>query len=88
MIKFAEFTPVWKLVTGLGAVITALGVIAGGVTWAADTRYYKIADQQQYEARELKRDIKKLEIEQGAGETTPADDAFLEFLRQELEELR
>ena len=69
------------------AVITAIATIGGAGVYAADTRYVTVAAQQQSELRQLKRDIKRLELKDQSGNATPEDRAFIEFLKQEAEEL-
>ena len=69
------------------AIITALSVVSGAAVWAGDTRWVTISSQQQSELRQLKRDIKRLELKDKAGNATPEDRAFVEFLKREAEEL-
>lgn len=79
--------PVTKWIIGAASVVSAFSVLVGATVWAADTRYVTVAAQQQYEKRELKRDIRWLELKVENGTATAEDKAFLEFLKQELEEL-
>lgn len=81
-----------KWSAGVAGIITAMSVTLGALAWAGDTRYvqlevFEIA-QSEFEVRQLKRDIRRLELNQSNGNSTPADDAYLEFLRGELEDLR
>ena len=69
------------------ATITAVATIAGAGVYAADTRYVTIAAQQQAELRQLRRDIKRLELKDQSGNASAEDRAFLEFLKREAEEL-
>lgn len=99
MIKFSEIKPVWKMVTGAGAMISAIAIIFAGVTWAADTRYHTLLAQVIYvqkvsqqstesEIRQLKRDIRRLELKDQNGNASPEDRAFVQFLKQDLEALQ
>lgn len=74
-----------KYVIAGAGVVTALGTLAVPIVWAADQRYWTTADAEQFEARQLKREIKRLELRD---HPTPEDSAMLEYLRQELEELQ
>jgi hypothetical protein len=85
---FSELRPCWKWITSTAAVVSAVAVIAGGVTWAADTRYVTIVAQAQTEMRQLKRDIKRLELKAESGNASAEDKAFVEYLKQDLEELQ
>lgn len=98
MTKFSEIKPLWKWITGAGAVITALAVIGNAISWAADTKYHTLVAQEAYvqkvsndniadDIRQLKRDIKRLELKDQAGNASPEDRAFIQFLLQDLEEL-
>ena len=82
-------TRVAKWIGGVAAVITSFSVLAGAAAWIGDTRYVQLevfeVAQVDSEIRQLKREIRRLELNQQSGNTTPADDAYLEFLRQELE---
>ena len=69
------------------AVVTAITVISGTVVWAGDTRWVTIAAQQQAELRQLKRDVKRLELKDMNGNASAEDRAFLEYLKQDIEEL-
>ncbi len=76
-----------KIIISTAAVITALTTITAAMVWAGDTRYVTIAAQQQSEARQLKRDIKRLELKDENGNASAEDRAFLEYLKQDLEEM-
>jgi len=69
------------------ATVAAITTLAGAAVWAADTRYVTIAAQQQAELRQLRRDIKRLELKDESGNASPEDRAFLEFLKRDAEEL-
>ena len=69
------------------AVVTAITVISGTVVCAGDTRWVTIAAQQQAELRQLKRDVKRLELKDMNGNASAEDRAFLEYLKQDIEEL-
>ena len=97
--NFSQWRPCWKWITSTAAVITAVAAITGGVTWAADTRYVTLVAQAEYiqmvndekkasEVRQLKRDIRRLELKEQAGNASPEDRAFIQFLKQDLEELQ
>ena len=99
MIKFSEIKPVWRIVTGISALITAIGVTVAGIAWAADTRYHTLVAQEAYvqqvsndniadDIRQLKRDIKRLELKDEAGNASPEDKAFIQYLQQDLEALQ
>lgn len=99
MTKFSELNLVWKWITSTGAVISAFAIIAAGIAWAADTRYHTLIAQEAYvqkvssdniadDIRQLKRDIKRLELKDQAGNASPEDRAFIQFLLQDLEALQ
>ena len=99
MIKFSELKPVWRIATGVGAIITAIGVVFAGIAWAADTRYHTLVAQDAYvqqvssdniadDIRQLKRDIKRLELKDEACNASAEDKAFVRYLQQDLEELQ
>jgi len=98
MIKFSEIKPVYKWITGAGAIITALAIIGNAISWAADTKYHTLVAQEIYvqkvsndniadDIRQLRRDIKRLELKDQAGNASPEDKAFVEYLKQDLEDL-
>ena len=70
------------------AIIAAFTTIATAAVWAGDTRWVTVAAQKQTEIRQLKRDIKRLELKDANGNASAEDRAFLEFLRQDLEDLQ
>ena len=97
--NFNEWRPCWKWITSTAAVISALAVIAGGVTWAADTRYQTLEAQKAYveevaandrasEIRQLKRDIERLRLKIKNGNASPEDEAMIQYLRQDLSDLQ
>ncbi len=80
--------PITKWIVGAASVVSAVSVLVGTAVWAADTRYVTVAAQNQYEQRQLKRDIRRLELKEENQNISPEDKAFLEFLRQQLEEIQ
>jgi hypothetical protein len=71
----------------------------GAASWAAETKFQTLVAQAEYvqqvsedqeagEIRQLKRDIKRLELKDENGNATPEDRAFIQFLLQDLEELQ
>jgi len=79
-------TPIKWLISA-ASVVTAVTVLAGAAVWAADTRYVTLVSQAQTEIRQLKRDIKRLELKDENGNASAEDKAFKEFLRQDLDHL-
>ena len=76
-----------------------MSILIGAVGWAADTRYQTLIAQAAYvqkvssdniadDIRQLKRDIKRLELKDQAGNASPEDRAFVEYLKQDLEALQ
>lgn len=91
--------PLFKRITMYASVITAIGVIMGAAAWAADTRYHTLEAQKEYviqvaeaktasEVRQLKRDIKRLQIKVENGSASAEDKAFIQYLQQDLEDLQ
>ena len=74
-------------ITKVASIVTAVGILSGTIVWAADTRYVTIAAQQKSEVRQLKRDIKRLELKVENDTASAEDAAFLEFLKRDVEEL-
>ena len=81
-------TPVVKVLTSAAAVVTAVVTLGGAAVWAADTRYVTLVAQAQTEMRQLKRDIKRLELKEESGNASPEDKALVEYLKQDLEDLQ
>jgi len=77
-----------KGVVSAAAVVSACAVLLGAAAWAGDTRWVTVTAQAETEQRQLRREIKKLEIEEEAGTASPTDKAFLKFLQQDLESLK
>lgn len=75
-----------KIILTIAATVTALGTIGVPLVWAADQRYWSVSDQQQYEVRELKREVKRAEL-LCAKTQDDVECAFHEFLQQDLDEL-
>ena len=99
MTKFSEWSSISKWVVSVASSISALAVIAGGVVWAGDTHYLtkeehevyieQVASQdRQKEIRQLKREIKRLELEEQHGDSSPSDEVYKEFLIEDLEYLQ
>ena len=84
---FSELRACYKWLIGVASAVTAFSVLLSATVWAADTRYVTVTAQQQSEQRQLKRDIKRLELKENAGNATPEDKAFKQFLEQDLEDL-
>lgn len=99
MIKYSELSSIWKSVVSAGAVISAIAIIFSAVSWAADTKYHTLVAQELYvqkvsqeqvegDIRQLKRDIKRLELKDEHGNASPEDRAFVQYLLQDLETLQ
>ena len=84
---FSELRACYKWLIGVASVVTALSVLLSATVWAADTRYVTVTAQAQSEQRQLKRDIKRLELKEDAGNASAEDKAFKKFLEQDLEHL-
>ena len=89
----------FKWLVSSASVVTAVTILIGAVSWAADTKYFTIESQEIYvqevsaeqsegEIRQLKRDIKRLELKDENGNASPEDRAFVEYLQQDLEALQ
>lgn len=87
MIKLAECSLVVRSIVSAAAIISALAVCAGAAAWAGDTRWVTVTAQAESEQRQLKREIKKFQLEVDAGTASPTDEAYLKFLEQDLESL-
>ena len=88
-----------KWLISVAGVITSISILIGAVGWAADTRYQTLIAQAAYvqkvssdniadDIRQLKRDIKRLELKDQAGNASPEDRAFIQYLLQDLEALQ
>lgn len=99
MTKFAELSRVKQAIVSASAVVVALSVLMGAAAWAGDTIFWSEDQQKEYvqqvadsakasEISKLKREIFKLQLEVDAGKATPEDSAYLQFLKQDLEELQ
>lgn len=88
MIKFSECSIAIKIIVAAATVVSSVAVLAGAAAWAGDTRWVTVTAQAQSEQRQLKREIKKLQIEKDAGTATDTDKAYLQFLLQDLERLQ
>jgi len=99
MIKYSEIKPLWKTLTNIAGILTAFSVIIAAASWAADTKYQTLVAQAEYvekvadedmaqEVRQLKRDIKRLELKEESGNASAEDRAFVKFLQQDLEDLQ
>lgn len=80
--------PIWKWLGAAAGILTTISMLGGVAVWAADTRYVTVVAQQQSEQRQLRRDIKRLELKDESGNASPEDKAFMEFLKQDLEDLQ
>ena len=99
MIKLADCNKITQWVLKIAALITAIGVCAGAAAWAGNHQWHTITAQAEYvqavadekrssEVRQLKRDIKRLQLKIDNGTASAEDRAFVEYLKQDLEELQ
>lgn len=98
MTKFSECGKVSKFIISAAGLVAAVGILAGAAAWAGDTVFWSHEEQSQYteelaanelqrDISKLKREIFKLQLEVDAGKASPEDKAYLQFLKQDLEEL-
>lgn len=64
--------------------LAVVGALGGGAKFYGDNTYLLVADSLEGQLFQLKRDIKRMELEDGL---TPKEEAYLEFLQEQAEEL-